>query len=52
VDFTIYERYHRCWLVFDKDIMGKLECIGYFNSDYAGDLNKCRSTTGYVYTLF
>jgi len=39
-------------LVFKKDVMGEYECIGYVDSDYAGDLNKYRSTTGYVLTLF
>ena len=37
--------------VFKKDVTGKQECIGYVDSDYAGDLNKRRSTTGYVFTL-
>jgi len=35
-------------LVFEKDSTGKQECIGYVDSDYAGDLDKRRSTTGYV----
>jgi len=26
--------------------------IGYVDSDYAVDLDKCRSTKGYVFTLF
>ena len=34
-------------LVFEKDFMGKQEYVGYVDSDYAGDLDKCRSTTGY-----
>jgi len=38
-------------LVFEKDSTGKQKCIGYVDSDYAGDLDKCRSTTGYVFTL-
>ena len=25
--------------------------IGYVDSDYAGDLDKCRSTTGYVFMM-
>ena len=31
--------------------MGKQECVGYVDSDYAGDLDKYRSTMGYVFTL-
>ena len=38
-------------LVFKKDFTGKQKCIRYVDSDYAGDLDKCRSTTGYVFTL-
>ena len=38
-------------LVFEKDSTGKHACIGYVDSDYAGDLDKHRSTTGYVFTL-
>ena len=38
-------------LVFEKDSIGKQDCIGYVDSDYAGDLDKRRSTTGYVLTL-
>jgi len=38
-------------LVFKKDVAGKQECICYVDSDYAGDLDKRRSTTGYVFTL-
>jgi len=39
-------------LVFEKNSTGKHECVGYVESDYAGDLDKCRFTTGYVFTLF
>jgi len=38
-------------LVFEKDSTGKQECIGYVDSDYAGDLDKRRYTTGNVFTL-
>jgi len=38
-------------LVFEKDSTGKQECIGYVDSDYAGDLDKRRFTMGYVFTL-
>ena len=38
-------------LVFGKDTTGKKECIRYVDSDYASDLDKCRSIMGYVYTL-
>ena len=33
-------------LVFEKDSTGKQDCIGYIDSDYAGDLDKRRSTMG------
>jgi len=38
-------------LLFEKDVGGKQECTCYVDSDYAGDLTKCRSTPGYVFTL-
>ena len=38
-------------LIFKKDVVGNQECIRYVDSDYAGDLDKRRSTTGYVFTL-
>jgi len=38
-------------LVFEKDSTGKQECVGYIDSDYVGDLDKRRFTTGYVFTL-
>ena len=38
-------------LVFEKDSTCKQECIEYIDSDYAGDLDKRWSTTGYVFTL-
>ena len=38
-------------LVFKKDVTGKKECIRYVDSDYTGDLDKCWSTMGYVFTL-
>jgi len=38
-------------LIFEKDAMGKQECIRYVDSDYAGDLDKRRFTTGYVFIL-
>jgi len=33
-------------LVFEKDSTGKQECIGFVDSDYAGDLDKRRSIMG------
>ena len=38
-------------LVFEKDSTGKQECIKYVDSDYAGDVDKRRSTMGYVFIL-
>ena len=38
-------------LVFVKDTNDKQDCGGYVDSDYAGDLDKCRFTTGDVFTL-
>ena len=38
-------------LVFDKDINSKQHCMGHVDSDYVRDLDKCRSTIGYVFTL-
>ena len=38
-------------LVFQHDGSLGQQMIGYVDSDYAGDLDKCRSTTGYVFTL-
>ena len=38
-------------MVFENDSTGKQECIRYVDSDYAGDLNKRRSTTRYLFTL-
>jgi len=36
-------------LVFEKDSIGKQECIGYVDSNYAGDLDKRWFTMGYVF---
>ena len=38
-------------LIFKKDSTGKQECVRYVDSDYAGDLDKHRSTTRYVFIL-
>ena len=38
-------------MVFERDFTCKQECIGCVDSDYAGDLDKRRSTTEYVFTL-
>ena len=38
-------------LIFEKDDMVGHHVLGYYDSDYVGDLDKRRSTTGYVFTL-
>jgi len=38
-------------LILKKDVAGKQKCIGYVESEYTRDLDKRRSTTGYVFTL-
>ena len=38
-------------LIFEKDDMVSQHVVGYCDSDYAGDLDKRRSTIGYVSTL-
>ena len=38
-------------LIFKNDVAGKQDCIGYIDSDYAGDLDKHQSTIGYMFTL-
>jgi len=38
-------------LVFKKDVTDKQEYFRYADSDCAGDLDICRSTMGYVFTL-
>ena len=38
-------------LIFEKDDMVGQHVVGYCDLDYAGDLDKRRSTTGYVFTL-
>ena len=38
-------------LVFDKNKVSHSNVIGYVNFDYAGDLDKGRSFSGYIFTL-
>ena len=38
-------------MIFKKNFTSKHKCIRYVDSDYAEDLNKRRSTTGYVFIL-
>ena len=38
-------------LVFDKNNMSHSNVIGYLDSDYAGDLDKRRSLSSYIFTL-
>ena len=38
-------------LIFQKNEKTGQDCIGYVDSDYARDLDKRRSTSGYVFTL-
>ena len=48
---TVHQGYHRHWISIEKDSTGKQERVGYVDSDYAGDLDKRRSTMGYVFTM-
>ena len=38
-------------LIFEIDDTCDQCVVGYTDSDYASNLDKCRSTTGYVFTL-
>ena len=38
-------------LVFEQDVDVGQHIVGYCDSDYAGDLDKYRLTTGYLFTL-
>ena len=38
-------------LMSEKDTTGKQECTRYVDFNYTGDLDKCRSMMGYVFTL-
>ncbi|KAL4271878.1 hypothetical protein GQ457_13G029750 [Hibiscus cannabinus] len=41
----------RCWFSVEQDESLGQFVVGYVDSDYAGDLDKRRSTTGYLFTL-
>ena len=47
----VHQRYYDIGLVFEKDSTSKQKCVGYVDSDYVGDLDKLRSSMGYVFTL-
>ena len=51
MDSKVLIENRRCWLVFELDDTCNQYAIGYADSDYAGDFDKWRSTTGYVFTL-
>jgi len=38
-------------LVFDKNKAATLDVVGFIDSDYAGDLDKMRSISGYIFTM-
>ena len=38
-------------LLYKKKVSVDRLCVGYVNLNYAGDLDKRRSTTGYIFTL-
>ena len=39
-------------LVFDRDKAATLDVVVFVDSDYAGDLDKRRSISGYIFTIF
>ena len=48
---TVHQRYHRRWFSNREEFYSKQERVRYDDSDYAGDLDKRKSTTGYVFIL-
>ena len=51
MDTSISSRYADVGLVYDKSSNTGDSVTGYVDSDYAGDINKRRSLTGYIFTL-
>ncbi len=51
MDFEVFEGTTDVGLTFDRAKMSD-SIVGYVDSDFAGDLDKRRSLTGYLFTLF
>lgn len=51
MDFKILKSKSRIGLVFTKDSMPDASLVGYGDSYFAGELNKRKSTAGYMFLL-